>query len=193
MLNTGKLYAMKELNVLNIQQTDSIGFVMDERNFLADMDGNFVTNLKYSFIDRVNDKIYLVMDLMTGGDLAHHLSHDYQFEEERAKFYGAQILLGLEKLHKKNIIYRDLKLGNVLLDNKGYCKLTDLGLFDLSAVLSANNIFCHVQVWQSRKSKARILRSTQALRGTLRPKWCCRRPMTKLLTIFRLAASCFGC
>jgi len=43
-------------------------------------------------------------------------------------FYGAQILMGLEKLHKKSIVYRDLKLGNVLLDNKGYCKLTDLGL-----------------------------------------------------------------
>ena len=65
---------------------------------------------------------------MTGGDLKSHLNKQEFFEEERSKFYAAEIILGLEHIHEKDIIYRDLKLENVLLDEKGHCKLSDFGL-----------------------------------------------------------------
>ncbi|ETO03866.1 rhodopsin kinase, partial [Reticulomyxa filosa] len=68
------------------------------------------------------------MDLMAGGDLKYHLNMDKQFSEERSRFYAAEVLLGLEHIHSKGIIYRDLKLENVLLDSRGHCKISDLGL-----------------------------------------------------------------
>merc|ERR1712098_369600 len=70
------------------------------------------------------------MDLCTGGDLKQNLviSKHGRFSEAKAKFYACEILLGLEDLHAKNIIYRDLKLENVLLDVKGHCYLSDFGL-----------------------------------------------------------------
>ncbi|ETO05424.1 G-protein-coupled Receptor Kinase family member (grk-1) [Reticulomyxa filosa] len=65
---------------------------------------------------------------MLGGDLKLHLSNDARFDEQRARFHIAEVLLGLEHLHGKNVIFRDLKLENVLLDEKGHCKISDLGL-----------------------------------------------------------------
>ena len=68
------------------------------------------------------------MDLMLGGDLKFHLINAGRFTEKRARFYAAQVLLGLEHVHKLSIIYRDMKLENVLLDHQGHCRLSDLGL-----------------------------------------------------------------
>ncbi len=68
------------------------------------------------------------MDLMLGGDLKFHLINAGRFTEKRARFYAAQVLLGLEHVHKMSIIYRDMKLENVLLDHQGHCRISDLGL-----------------------------------------------------------------
>ena len=65
---------------------------------------------------------------MIGGDLKYHLNNERTFPEERSRFYEAEVLLGLEHIHSKDIIYRDLKLENVLLDDRGHCKISDLGL-----------------------------------------------------------------
>ncbi|ETO15328.1 hypothetical protein RFI_22036 [Reticulomyxa filosa] len=65
---------------------------------------------------------------MVGGDLKFHLNKDGRFDVSRSRFYGAQILLGLEHIHNQGIVYRDVKLENVLLDNHGHCKISDLGL-----------------------------------------------------------------
>ncbi|ETO18691.1 hypothetical protein RFI_18561 [Reticulomyxa filosa] len=129
--DTGKLYAMKQINKKRVQGTDSIEAIMSERNFLADIgiganDCRFVTSLKYAFMDE--STLYLVLDLMIGGDLKYHLNHEKVFNEERSRFYAAQVLLGLEHIHNKHIVYRDLKLENVLMDDKGNIKLSDLGL-----------------------------------------------------------------
>jgi serine/threonine protein kinase len=68
------------------------------------------------------------MDLMLGGDLKFHLINAGRFTEKRARFYAAEVLLGLEHVHNASIIYRDMKLENVLLDHLGHCRISDLGL-----------------------------------------------------------------
>jgi len=124
--DTGKLYAMKQINKKRVSATESAETIMSERNFLADMDSVFVTTLKYAFMDDAT--LYLILDLMIGGDLKFHLNNDKTFNEDRSRFYAAEVLLGLEHIHSKGIIYRDLKLENVLVDEKGHCKISDLGL-----------------------------------------------------------------
>lgn len=68
------------------------------------------------------------MDFLNGGELFYHLRREVRFSEDRTCFYAAEILLALECLHKNNVIYRDLKPENVLLDAEGHVKLTDFGL-----------------------------------------------------------------
>lgn len=65
---------------------------------------------------------------MIGGELFFHLKRAVKFNEQQAKFYAAEIILALEYLHSRNIVYRDLKPENVLLDMNGHIKLTDFGL-----------------------------------------------------------------
>lgn len=90
------------------------------------MDHEFIVKLHYAF--QTDDKLYLVLDFMMGGELFHHLKKKGKFSEDVTRFFAAQICLGLEHLHNHNIIYRDLKPENVLLDSKGNIKLADFGL-----------------------------------------------------------------
>lgn len=68
------------------------------------------------------------MDFINGGELFRRLRKNGPFDEETSKFYIAEIMCAIDYLHKKNIIYRDLKPENVLLDSEGHLKLTDFGL-----------------------------------------------------------------
>ena len=68
------------------------------------------------------------MDYLPGGDLRHHIAKKRRFTEQEAKFKIACIFLGLEYLHTKNIIHRDIKPENLVLDDKGYVRITDLGV-----------------------------------------------------------------
>ena len=68
------------------------------------------------------------MDFVNGGELFYHLAKVGKFDEKRAQFYIAEIVLALEYLHKEGIVYRDLKPENILIDKEGHIKLTDFGL-----------------------------------------------------------------
>jgi serine/threonine protein kinase len=68
------------------------------------------------------------MDLCTGGEVFFHLNRFRQFTDEHARFYFAEILLGLEYLHSKNVVYRDIKPENILIDIDGHIRIADFGL-----------------------------------------------------------------
>lgn len=125
-INSGALYAMKAINKKLVKVKQALQNVMEERDVLTMLDSKFVTNVKYALQDE--NTLYIIMDLMLGGDLKFHLINAGRFTEDRARFYAAEVLLGLEHIHSLNIIYRDMKLENVLLDENGHCRLSDLGL-----------------------------------------------------------------
>jgi beta-adrenergic-receptor kinase len=74
------------------------------------------------------DKLCFILDLMNGGDLHYHLSQHGVFSENEMKFYAAEVILGLEHMHRRFIVYRDLKPANILLDEHGHVRISDLGL-----------------------------------------------------------------
>ena len=80
------------------------------------------------FVFQNDFRIYFIMDFIKGGELYRHLSRMKRFSEEETRFMIAQIALALGHLHKKNILYRDLKPENVLFNEDGYLKLADFGL-----------------------------------------------------------------
>ena len=86
----------------------------------------FIVRLRYAF--QTQDKLFLICDYCPGGDLSQYLEIERQFTEEKAKFYIKEILLALEALHERDIIFRDLKPDNVVLDEEGHALLTDFGL-----------------------------------------------------------------
>ena len=123
---TLKEYALKEMSKFKIIDKKSELSIKSERDLLSQISHPFITNLQYSFQD--NNKVYLVMDLFTGGDLRYHLGKYRHFSENQTKFILACIILALEYLHINHIIHRDLKPENILLDHNGYAYLTDFGI-----------------------------------------------------------------
>lgn len=124
---TGKLYAIKVMSKRRIKIKKSVQFVINERKALVDVaECPFIVNLKYSF--HSNDELYLILDLMSGGDLGFHLQMQGKFTLAQCLYYAARIMLGLQALHDKGYAYRDLKPENCLLTADGRVKLTDLGL-----------------------------------------------------------------
>ena len=123
---TSKMLAQKAMNKARIKSKDAEDLVLVERETLAKIDSPFVLSLKYAF--QTKDDVYLLMDVMTGGDLSFHLETEAKhcFDEERTKFYAAQVLLGIEHLHSLNLIYRDLKPGNILLSQDGNAVITGI-------------------------------------------------------------------
>jgi len=123
---TKATYAMKEMHKGRVITKRSVHSVMNERKLLCRLHSTFIVNMHFAFQDR--DNLYLVMDLMPGGDLRYHISRKKRFSEEQARFFIACILCGLEYLHKDNIIHRDLKPENLVLDSRGYVHITDFGI-----------------------------------------------------------------
>ena len=117
---------MKVLSKDKIMLQNLVKYAMTERNVLSVTDHPFIVKLNYSF--QSSDKLFLILDYASGGDLAEHLTRERKFSEDRAKIYLCEIILALEDLHKRDIIFRDLKPDNVVLDNEGHALLTDFGL-----------------------------------------------------------------
>lgn len=119
-------YAMKEMSKSKVISKRSVNSVMNERQLLAEVQHPFLVNMLYAFQDREN--LYLVMDLMTGGDLRFHIGRQRRFSEEQTRFFVCNILVGLEYLHMNGVLHRDIKPENLVLDSRGYVRITDLGI-----------------------------------------------------------------
>ncbi|XP_022237199.1 RAC serine/threonine-protein kinase-like [Limulus polyphemus] len=120
------LYAIKVLKKEIIIQKDEVAHTLTEKRVLRNTKHPFLISLKYSF--QTADRLCLVMEYVNGGELFFHLSRERIFTEERVCFYSAEVLLALHYLHTQGIIYRDLKLENLLLDKEGHIKIADFGL-----------------------------------------------------------------
>jgi len=125
-----KLYAMKTLKKDMILRKNQAQNTKVERMILERLNHPFIVKLHYAF--QSPERLYFVIDFLNGGELFFHLRKSKRFEESRARFYAAEIILALECLHKNGIIYRDLKPENVILDAEGHLKLTDFGLSKLA-------------------------------------------------------------
>jgi hypothetical protein len=107
-------YAMKMLKKENIVKMKQVEHTLNEKKILSSIDFPFIVKLAYSFKDTSN--LYMILEYVTGGEMFTHLRKTGRYSEENACFYASQIVLTFEYLHYLNIVYRDLKPENVVLN-----------------------------------------------------------------------------
>lgn len=165
----GKLYAMKEMSKNRIITKRSVNSVMNEQKLLHSLRHPFLVNMRYAF--QTQDTLYLVTDLMKGGDLRYHIGTKRRFVEEEVKFIIACIVVALEYLHTNNILHRDIKPENLVLDEKGYVRITDLGI---------------ARAWTAENSQ-----ETSGTPGYMAPEVMCRQNHNVAVDYFALGVICY--
>ena len=121
-----RYFAMKALKKEYIKKSQQTKHTKEERKILETIDYPFISKLYYAF--QTKKSLYMITEFMAGGEMFHHLHDCGHFDENRTRFYIAELILAIDHLHKHNILYRDLKPENILLDEIGHIKLTDFGL-----------------------------------------------------------------
>ncbi|XP_033233196.1 serine/threonine-protein kinase greatwall isoform X4 [Drosophila pseudoobscura] len=124
--DSNKLYAIKVMRKSEMINKNMVSQVITERNALALSRSPFCVSLFYSL--QSLSYVYLVMEYMVGGDLKSLLAMYGYFDEATARFYVAEMAMGLQYLHQHGIVHRDIKPDNMLLSHTGHVKLTDFGL-----------------------------------------------------------------
>ena len=137
---TKELFAMKSLKKNVLLDEDQVECTLLEKNILQSLDYPFLVGMVFCF--QTEERVYFVLPFIQGGELFQHLRKYKYFPEKNVKFYAAIIGLSLEYLHKKGIVYRDIKPENILLEKDGYLKLIDFGMAKILKEDEKTNSFC---------------------------------------------------
>ncbi|KAK9768681.1 cytochrome c oxidase subunit 1 [Basidiobolus ranarum] len=124
-IGTENYYAMKVLKKEVVVRLKQIEHINSEKQILSQIHFPFIVNLFCSFQD--DNNLYMLLEYVIGGEVFSHLRRAGRFTNDMTRFYAAEIVLAIEYLHSKDIIYRDLKPENLLLDDRGHIKITDFG------------------------------------------------------------------
>ena len=124
---TGHYCALKQMSKAKIIQAKLETNILRERHYLAKINSPYIVNLLCAFQDKNN--LFLLMELLTGGDLRYHiLNYNFYFTETQLKFLMTNLIIGLEYIHKKGIVHRDMKPENIIFDSQGFAKIADFGI-----------------------------------------------------------------
>lgn len=138
--DTGRLYAIKILRKDQLVNENQIKPILSERKVLEQLDHPFLIKLHWAF--QSHNELFFVMDICTGGELFCHLLLQRRFSERLAKFYMCEILLGFHYMHERDIVYRDIKPENILVDMDGHIRIADFGLSKVIAKDERSYSFC---------------------------------------------------
>ncbi|KAJ3102248.1 camp-dependent protein kinase catalytic subunit [Phlyctochytrium planicorne] len=122
---TNRFYAMKVLKKSEVVRMKQVEHTVNEKNILERLRHPFLVSMLGTFQDSAN--IYFVLEYIQGGELFSYLRRCGRFPNHVARFYAAEVVLAFENLHGSDIIYRDLKPENLLIDAQGHIKITDFG------------------------------------------------------------------
>lgn len=122
---TLKYYALKIMSIAEVLRLKQVEHVRNEKEILSKVKHPFIIELVWTKHD--NRFLYMLLDWICGGELFSYLRRSVKFSAEVAQFYSCEILSAIEYLHSLNIVYRDLKPENLLIDHEGHIKLTDFG------------------------------------------------------------------
>ncbi|XP_063237366.1 serine/threonine-protein kinase 32B-like isoform X2 [Bacillus rossius redtenbacheri] len=125
-----QMYAMKYMNKHQCVQRSALRNVLREVDILAGLEHPYLVNLWFSFQDE--EDLFMVSDLLLGGDLRYHVKQQVAFSEDCVKLYVVELGLALDYLQSKRIVHRDIKPDNILLDEEGHAHITD---FNIATVL----------------------------------------------------------
>ncbi|KAJ3288690.1 hypothetical protein HDU79_004649 [Rhizoclosmatium sp. JEL0117] len=123
--NSDQYYAMKMLKKVEVVRLKQVEHINSEKQILHEINFPFIVNLLCTFQDEKN--VYMLLEYVVGGELFSHLRRAGRFSNDMTRFYAAEIVLAIEYLHERDIIYRDLKPENLLLDHHGHIKIADFG------------------------------------------------------------------
>nr|XP_058970711.1 protein kinase C iota type-like isoform X2 [Pocillopora verrucosa] len=122
-----RIYAMKVVKKELVNDDEDIDWVQTEKHVFEQASNHpFLVGLHSCF--QTASRLFFVIEFVSGGDLMYHMQRQRRLPEDHARFYSAEISCALNFLHERGVIYRDLKLDNVLLDSDGHVKLTDYGM-----------------------------------------------------------------
>mmetsp|Transcript_23376 Transcript_23376/g.26519 ORF Transcript_23376/g.26519 Transcript_23376/m.26519 type:complete len:392 (-) Transcript_23376:222-1397(-) len=169
MKKTRQIFAMKEMSKARVITKRSVNSVMNERKLLSMLKHDFLVNMHFAFQDREN--LYLLMDLLNGGDLRYHLGRRRRFTEEETRFMVGCIVMALEYMHVNGILHRDIKPENLVLDSEGYVRITDLGI---------------ARIWNPENAK-----DTSGTPGYMAPEVMCRQNHGVAVDYFALGVLTF--